>query len=36
MAKKSFTRFPVINHGAKYLAMGYQMRIYILTFKDLN
>ena len=32
-AKRTFTRYPVISHGAEYLVMGYLMRRNILTYK---
>ncbi|HUT23157.1 MAG TPA: hypothetical protein VM492_02315 [Sumerlaeia bacterium] len=31
--KRSFTRYPVISHGAEYLVMGHLMRRNILTYK---
>ena len=32
-AKRSFTRYPVVSHGAEYLVMGHLMRRNILTYK---
>jgi len=31
--KRSFTRYPIISHGAEYLVMGHLMRRNILTYK---
>jgi hypothetical protein len=31
--KRSFTRYPVVSHGAEYLVMGHLMRRNILTYK---
>ncbi|MFO7907299.1 MAG: hypothetical protein ACQESR_01445 [Planctomycetota bacterium] len=31
--KRSYTRYPVVSHGAEYLVMGHLMRRNILTYK---
>ena len=32
-SRRSFTRYPVISHGAEYLVMGHLMRRNVLTYK---